>query len=111
MRRDERESFTTCVELHERSWGMKQYPGRPKLDAILKSPVVVFWRATDGKEERWTITLHEDLKDLERYFTRLLFRSNVELPKRKVVKMFHEHKPMIVRGVRILFQELESPNS
>ncbi len=107
MRREDRESLNAYIELHERTWGMKQYTGRPKLDAILKSPVVVFWRSTDAKEERWTITLHDDFKELEKYFTRLLFRSNVQLPGRKVVKIFKDGKPVIVRGVKIWFQEIE----
>ncbi len=109
MKREERDSLTAYVELHERSWGMKQYTGRPKLDAILKAPVVVFWRDAQGKEERFIITLHEDLSALERYFTRMLFRSNVETPKHKVVKMFRNGKPLIVRGVKILFQEVDTP--
>jgi hypothetical protein len=108
MRRNDRDSLTAYIELHERTWGMKQYTGRPKLDAILKAPVVVFWRANDGKDERWTITLHENLLDLEKYFTRMLFRSNVEPPKRRVVKIFKEGKAVIVRSVKILFQEIES---
>lgn len=108
MRRQDRESLNAYIELHERTWALKQYTGRPKLDAILHSPVVVFWRANDGKDERWTITLHDNLLDLEKYFTRLLFRSNVEPPKRRVAKIFKDGKVVIVRGVKILFQEIES---
>ncbi|MFN8452078.1 MAG: hypothetical protein U0521_31480 [Anaerolineae bacterium] len=107
MRRNDRDSLNAYIELHERSWGMRQYSGRPKLDQILKAPVVVFWRSADGKDDRWTITLHENLFDLEKYFTRLLFRSNVEPPKRRVAKIFKDGKAVIVRGVKILFQEID----
>ena len=108
MRRNDRDSLNAYIELHERSWGMRQYSGRPKLDEIRKTPVVAFWRPSDDKDDRWTITLHENLFDLEKYFTRLLVRSNVEPPKRRVVKIFKDGKAVIVRGVKILFQEVET---
>lgn len=109
MRRsNDRDNLNAYIELHERSWGMRQYAGRPKLDDILKAPVVAFWRPSDDKDDRCTITLHDNLFDLEKYFTRLLFRSNVEPPKRRVAKIFRDGKPVIVRSVKILFQELES---
>ena len=34
------------------------------------------------------ITLHADLKDVERYFSRLLFRNSVEPPARRVARIF-----------------------
>ncbi len=55
------------------------------------------------------ITLHSDLKDVEKYFSRLLFRSSVEPPKRRVVRVFKDGKQVIVRGVRVWFQEIDAP--
>ncbi len=107
MNRPDRESLNALIEFHERTWGTKHYRGRPSLSAILSSPVVIFWRANDPKEERWMITLHADLKDVERYFSRLLFRSSVEPPARRVARIFKGGKPVIVRGVRVWFQESE----
>ena len=108
MRPKDRDSLHALIEFHERTWGTKQYSGRPKLSEILQSQVVVFWRANEGKEERWMITLHDDLTQLERYFSRMLFRAGVEPPKRRVAKIFKAGKPVIVRGVRVWFQEVES---
>ena len=107
MQPKDRESLNALIEFHERTWGTKHYRGRPSLSAILSSPVVVFWRANDPKEERWTITLHADLKDVERYFSRLLFRNSVEPPARRVARIFKGGKPVIVRGVKVWFQEAE----
>lgn len=107
MAHPDRDSLHALIEMHERTWGTKHYRGRPSLSAILSSPVVVFWRANDGKEDRWTISLHADLKDVEKYFSRLLFRSSVEPPKYRVVRIFKDGKQVIVRGVRVWFQETE----
>ncbi len=107
MAHQDRDSLHALVEMHERTWGTKSYRGRPSLSEILNSPVVVFWRANDPKEERWMITLHADLKDVEHYFSRLLFRNNVEPPKRRVARIFNHGKPVIVRGVKVWFQEVE----
>jgi len=109
MKNPQPENLTSYIELHERSWGMEPYPSRPKLDAILKSPVVVFWRSTDVNEKRWTIGLYDDLKTLETYFIRLLLRSNVELPKKIVAKIYKDGKQVIVSEVNIAFQEVTSP--
>lgn len=35
--------FLADVEKHELSWGKKQYIGRPSLDALLESQIVIFW--------------------------------------------------------------------
>ena len=107
MQPKDRDSLNALIEFHERTWGTKHYRGRPSLSAILSSPVVIFWRANDGKEARWMITLHADLKEVERYFSRLLFRSSVEPPARRVVRIFNHGKPVIVRGVKVWFQEVE----
>ena len=105
---NDRDSLMSLVELHERSWGLQQYNGRPRLEAIVKSPIVVFWKALDSKEARLTVTLHDDLKEMEAYFVRLLFRSNVEPPKRRVARIYKDGKQIIVKGVKIVFQEAES---
>jgi len=78
------------VELHERSWGMNSNTGRPKLDAILKRRGR-FLARRPGKEERFIITLHEDLSALKDT-SRGCCSRNVETPKHKVVKTFRNGK-------------------
>ncbi len=96
------------VQLHERVWGVRQYPQRPTLDAIMRAQVVTFWRPYNAKvnrEERMTIRLFDDVRDVERYYTKLLFRVHVEPPRDALARVFVDQKRMVVRSVRILLQE------
>lgn len=98
------DQFMEYVQIHERAWGSKMYPGRPKLAEILNSPVVVFWRS-NKKQDLWTITLHAELKQIETYFLKLLFRSSIQPINKSVLRIFKDQKRVVIRGVNIIFGE------
>lgn len=95
--------FIDLVQEHEREWGKKSYPGKPKLADILAAPVVAFWQV-EGEEHRLSITLHDDLSDIEKFLTRQLFTGSVNAPRRRLVRVFKDQKRMVIAGVRVLFQ-------
>ncbi|HLU10391.1 MAG TPA: hypothetical protein VK003_12030 [Oceanobacillus sp.] len=102
-----KDSFMDWVQLHERAWGSRSYAGRPSLEAIMQAPVVTFWRTLkEGKRPPYTIKLYQDLKDVERYLTRLIFRSSVNPPQETLARIYANQKRITVRAVRILFQEV-----
>jgi hypothetical protein len=106
-RRDRQSSsqgFMDYVQLHERTWGTDSYAGRPDLAAILESPVVVFWQV-ESKDDRLVVTLHEDLSKVEAYFYKLIFRTTVQSPKRRLVRIYRDKKRIMVRNVHIEFVE------
>lgn len=96
--------FLELVELHERSWGAERYPFRPSLQAILDSPVVTFWRPLDKKRgDRYTITLYNDLHEIEQMYTQLLFRSSVQPPIARLARLYVNQERYAVKAVRIQF--------
>ncbi len=110
-----KDTFLGIVQQHERTWGMESYPGRPDLEAILAAPVVAFW-AGEAKDtprqktqtERYTVTLHKDLSDVERYITSLVLRLAIELPKRRLARLFVKGVEVRVKGVQVVFEKIEA---
>ena len=96
------------VELHEHTWGVKHYLGRPSLNSILEAPIVTFWRpATNDKQPRYKIKLYKNLEELERYYSKLVLRANIEVPQERLTRIFSQRKQMVVTGVKMLFREVE----
>src|SRR5690242_6202714 len=90
-------NFLVYVQLHERLWGMDTYPERPTLGEMLNAPVAALWypAAEDDKakkdifkQERFTVTLHKDLREIETYITRLMFRMSVQTPRHRLARVF-----------------------
>jgi hypothetical protein len=107
-------NFLGYVELHERMWGMETYPGRPTLEEILSAPVLALWYPPDEeeaaktdffKQERFTLTLHEDLQAIESYINRLIFRLSVKMPRQRLAKVFTSGKEVKMKSVSIVFEE------
>ena len=96
-----KQNFMSAVEEHERNWGNESYPKRPSLFDILNAPVVVFWEEGET-ETRHTITLHDTLEEIEKFFIRLLIAKSKE-PKKRIVQVFENQEKMILKGVRIVF--------
>ncbi len=94
--------FMEHIQEHERTWGQESYPGRPNLTEILEAPVVVFWQIED-KSEHYTITIHENLDDIERFLGRMLLISNVETPRKRIARMYQAQQRVKVRGIKIEF--------
>jgi hypothetical protein len=98
------QNFIDRVQTHERNWGNNTYNGRPTLNDILTASVVIFWEHKDKKIAE-TITLHADLKDVERYFLRLMFTKQGLEGDRRISDVYQAQKRMIVRGIKIQFGE------
>jgi hypothetical protein len=98
-------SLIEYVQDHERAWGNDSYSGRPSLSEILGATVVVLWKPISKDEPRLKITLHENLDEVENHFVKLLFRANVAAPDVRLERIFKGGKAVIIRGVRINFQE------
>ncbi len=94
------------VQLHERTWAFERYTGRPSLEEIMSTSVVVFWKAA-GKEDRLTISLHESLTDVEKLLLQMVIRAGVNTPKRRIVRIFKDHKRQIPRKFNIEFDEVD----
>ncbi|NDJ60235.1 MAG: hypothetical protein GYB67_03870 [Chloroflexi bacterium] len=112
------DAFLAFVQAHERSWGLETYPGRPDLAKILSAPVVVFWSeeqpaktSKTARAERFTISLHDDLKAVEQYVSSLILRLRVEMPKRRLARIFVNQREVRVRGVQVLFEPVKPDQS
>ena len=103
---EKKDGFMYYVQLHERGWGFETYAGRPALEDILAAKVVIFWQQ-EGKADRYTVTLHDELKDVEKLFYQLVLRSNVTVPKKRIVRIYYKQKRIIPKSVRIAFEAVE----
>ena len=102
-----KEDFMALVQLHEREWGREMYLNRPTLQAILSSPVVTVWRPIkEDKKKRFTFKVYPSTAEVEQYMTKLLFRAHINPPTERLVRVYIDRKPVIVKAVRILFEEL-----
>jgi hypothetical protein len=95
------EEFLKAVELHERTWGVRQYRGRPKLSQILESNVVVFWK--DNKKLSWRITLHDDMTGIEAEYKRILFRLVIQYPEVVIDRIYVNRQRIYVSGVKFTY--------
>jgi hypothetical protein len=107
-------AFIDYVQLHERIWGLQNYPNRPSLAAILQARVVALWYPLDadqqkkggsGDEPRFIITLHDDFDAVQEYVSRIVFRLQVAVPKQRLWKIFSGGKEVRVTGVKITLSE------
>lgn len=107
MSEKKRKTLIDHIQNHERVWGMDTYNNRPNLSDILKADVVVFWHTMGDNDNRPTITLHNDLSELEAYFSKLIFRSSVNPPNRRVYAIYAGGKSVRVKGVSVHFEVVE----
>ena len=98
------ERFMKYVQMHERAWGSDNYKGRPELDAILKAPVVAMWYPVKrNREDRWTITLHQNMGELNRHITALVLHSSIVQPEKRLARIFVNQKRVVIKGVRVAY--------
>ncbi|RMG73973.1 MAG: hypothetical protein D6711_09860 [Chloroflexi bacterium] len=102
--------FMELVQTHERAWGKQTYPGRPDMFDIFQSPVVVFWESTKESEQPYTITLHESLEAVEKYFLRLLFSRAIQTTDKRIAHVFQNQKRMVISEINIKFKEDQNDN-
>jgi hypothetical protein len=103
-RKGTQSEFMQWVEAHERSWGTKEYPGKPTLTEILSAKIVIFWKI-DDRQNRYTVSLHSGGQDVEQTFLKLLFGTPMSEFKQPV-RIFQEQKRYIVKAIRFIFGEV-----
>lgn len=100
------ETFMEYVQSHERVWGIENYLNRPDLVDILEASVIVFWQKLgpeNVQNQRFKITLHEDLDAIKDHYTKMLFRASIEPPKERIHRIFHDKKRVIIKSVKVDF--------
>lgn len=105
MMQEDRSDFLALVQNHERAWGNDTYPGRPDLERVLHASVVAFWQveASGKHSDHPQITLHNDLREIEEYFVKLIFRSALPAPRRRLYKLYAGGQQMRVSNVKFTF--------
>ncbi len=113
------QSLIDFAQEHERAWSNEQYLNRPTLADILNAPVVVFWKPiidpNDNPRQknptpiRETVTIHQNLGEIEQFITRMVFRLGVNPPDKQLVRVFRNGKRVKIKGVRIIFED-ETPD-
>ena len=84
-------TFMQLVEFHERKWGTEQYLGRPTLQQLMNSQIVVMWRV--GK--RFIFNIYSDAQELNDLVLGLL-TGQLDDP-RKLAKIFVNQEPLDFR--------------
>ncbi|MCC7210054.1 MAG: hypothetical protein IT323_22315 [Anaerolineae bacterium] len=115
------ENFMDLIELHERSWGMQTYPGRPSLVALLAGPVVVLWEgdrplvtssrrnatsAAMPEHGRFMLSVHQHVDELNGLLYDMLVVGKAQpKDKRRLARIFVEQKEVRIKGLRLLLAE------
>jgi hypothetical protein len=113
-------NFMELVQLHERSWGMEQYPGRPSLSEVLSSPVVVMWtgeiksavypsrRVSESQNvpSRFMFSAHKHVDELNEVLLNMIMSSKATpSTSRRLMRIFLNQKPIKIKGLRLLITE------
>lgn len=98
-------SFMELVELHERKWGTKQYPGRPTLSQLMRCPFVALWSISG----RFILTVHGTPHELNELVYQAITGQLQEMPDRKLVKVFYEQRPMDFRVRLVSHKPQDAP--
>lgn len=95
--------FMTYVTMHERAWGLDTYKGRPTLKQILEAKVVAFWYPT-SKELPFTLTIHNDLKEIDAYLRALIIHTKVQVPRLRLARVYVNKQEVKFKTVQIVWQ-------
>jgi hypothetical protein len=113
------ENFMELIQMHERSWGMQTYPGRPSLTELITGPVVAMWegerplvspsrRGSSAIPEhgRFMLSVHQHVDELHGLLYAMLVAGK-PLPKdkRRLARIFVEQKEVHIKGLRLLLAE------
>lgn len=99
-----RDEFMERVQAHERGWGNEKYPERPDLIDLMAAPVVAFWQPTDPKIKNQTITIHQDVSDLEKWLIQAVLRAHLTNPDKRLAAIFQDKRKVRVKDVKIIFE-------
>jgi|GEM_PF-675411 len=105
---DKKNNFLGYIEQHERVWGTQEYPGRPSLFDLINAKVVAFWHPAAEGDKRLTVTVHEDMTDLNTFLARLLLHINDKPPDRRLARIFVSGKKARIKGVRLQLVDAEN---
>jgi hypothetical protein len=83
-------AFTEIVELHERTWGTKKYPGRPSLKQLLNSPIVAVWSI----EKHFRLSVHEEASQVNSIIHGLITGKIIDPLNRKLVRIYVNQEPI-----------------
>lgn len=96
--------FLKEVERHQQKWGAESYTGKPTLEQILKAKVVAFWypSGTDA-DMHTTITLHNDLKDINEYVRAIVLHTKTRMPVVRLARVFVNKRERHIKEIKIIF--------
>lgn len=100
------DNFIDYVQHHERIWGTEHYKDRPSLADMLGAGIVVFWQLLgpeNVQNQRFRVTLHETLDEIEDYYTKMVFRSQIEPPKERIHRIWRNQKRVRITNVSVHF--------
>lgn len=81
--------FLDLIEIHERRWGTKQYPGRPTLKELMEYPIVAVW----GQSGNFTLSAYQTAQEINQVITDLFTGKVGALDIRRLVKLFYKQQP------------------
>ncbi len=93
--------FIEMVQNHERQWGQNDYAGRPSLQKLLESHVVVFWRTS--ADTPMIVTVYDSLEEVGKQLARQVILGDKF--DRALSKIFVDRKPMRIASVNVEFAE------
>lgn len=100
------ENFIEYVQDHERLWGTEHYPERPSLADMLNAPIAVFWQLLgpeNAQNRRFRVSLHDTLDEIEAYYTKMVFRSQIEPPKERIHRIWRNQKRVRITDIKVHF--------
>lgn len=97
------------VEVHERCWGTEKYKDRPSLQAILASEIVAVWYPMKRTAKKcFMITIHDDISEIEAYFTKVVMAYGKHPPERRLRSLFVHQQQVKIAGVSLLLDTVET---
>ena len=103
--------FMELIQIHERTWGMDTYPGRPSLSDLLSRPLVVFWAGDEkGGTRRSIATVHDTIDELNDALLSMILASKVTAhPAHRLQRIFINQKPAEVVGLKLILSDRLRP--
>lgn len=100
------DNFIEYVQHHERLWGVENYKDRPSLADMFGADIVVFWQLLGPENlqnQKFRVTLHDTLDEIERYYTKMVFRSQIQPPKERIHRIWRKQKRVRITNIDVHF--------
>ena len=95
------------IEVHERCWGTEKYTDRPTLQAMLNARIVAVWYSMKKHHKKcFVITIHEDINEIETYFTKVVMAYGKQPPERRLRSLFVDNQQVKVAGVSLILDSV-----